>query len=101
MNFENKPIYKNILLLLDVVFVANGEIIKLSGEDSFGYSFNENGGVIAVFDGCGVLDHVNMKNMELKQEHTLLEEWKVKSCADCLPIFRIKKRGSITIQTTK
>jgi len=101
MNFENKPIYKNILLLLDVVFVANGEMIKLSSEDSFGYSFNENGGVIAVFDGCRVLDHVNMKNMELKQVHTLLQEWIVKSCADRLSIFKIKRRGSITIQITK
>lgn len=46
---------KDILASLDVCFAVGGEMRPDHGEDSMGYAFNENGGALAVFDGCGGL----------------------------------------------
>ena len=48
----NHPDIRSIVSLLSLVA---GEMKQGNGEDAFGYSFNENGGVLATYDGCGGL----------------------------------------------
>ncbi len=41
--------------LLDSYFAINGEMIDDNGEDCYYFSFNEEAGILSVFDGCGGL----------------------------------------------
>ena len=57
----------NIISLLDYVTIIEEAIVEGKGEDSFGYFFHEEGGVLATFDGCGGLgarkyEHYNMNS---------------------------------------
>lgn len=45
--------YKNLLSEISTYFSISGEMIPQNGEDSYLYSFNENKGLVGVFDGCG------------------------------------------------
>lgn len=44
--------YKNLLSEISTYFSISGEMIPQNGEDSYLYSFNENKGLVGVFDGC-------------------------------------------------
>ena len=48
-----KKISNNFISEIGTFFAISGEMISQNGEDSFIYSFNENKGLIGVFDGCG------------------------------------------------
>lgn len=43
----------NFISEISTFFAISGEMISQCGEDSFIYSFNENKGLVGVFDGCG------------------------------------------------
>lgn len=45
--------YKNLLSEISTYFSISGEMIPQNCEDSYLYSFNENKGLVGVFDGCG------------------------------------------------
>lgn len=43
----------NFISEISTFFAISGEMVSQSGEDSYIYSFNENKGLVGVFDGCG------------------------------------------------
>lgn len=43
----------NFVSEISTFFVISGEMVPQNGEDSYIYSFNENKGLVGVFDGCG------------------------------------------------
>ena len=44
-----------ITSMLNQLSLVTGEMVEEQGEDAYGYSFNENGGLLATLDGCGGL----------------------------------------------
>lgn len=56
----------NFISEISTFFAISGEIIPQSGEDSFIYFFNENKGLIGVFDGCGGIGSRRYQTLDLK-----------------------------------
>lgn len=44
-----------ITSMVNQLSLVTGEMVEEQGEDAYGYSFNENGGILATYDGCGGL----------------------------------------------
>ena len=47
--------HSDIRSKVSLLSLVTGEMKPDNGEDAFGYSFNENGGILATYDGCGGL----------------------------------------------
>ena len=46
---------RTITSIVNQLSLVTGEMVEGCGEDAYGYSFNENGGILATCDGCGGL----------------------------------------------
>ena len=51
---------------VSLLSLVAGEMKPDNGEDAFGYSFNENGGILATYDGCGGLGAKRYRDFQSK-----------------------------------
>ena len=73
----------NIIPSLNLLSRISGEMVLDNGEDSCGYCFNENGGMLIALDGCGGLgakryEQYNLKTgayIASKATCSILEQW--------------------------
>jgi serine/threonine protein phosphatase PrpC len=52
---QSRNSYPNITSAVNQIALITGEMETDNGEDAYGYFFNENGGILAAYDGCGGL----------------------------------------------
>jgi serine/threonine protein phosphatase PrpC len=52
---KSSNIHRDITSIVNQITLVTGEMETDNGEDAYGYFFNENGGILATYDGCGGL----------------------------------------------